>query len=331
MGIIYKLTSPSGKAYIGKSTTDLVQRVRVHCCAKSTCPAIKAAIAKYGVDNFKQEVLAIASDGELNALEKHFIQMHGTYGKGGYNLTPGGEVQPMKCPEMVEKMRATRRRPDVKLKNKLVQMAVWRDPVKRESRIAGQRRVQKTAQNAPGVNERRSATMKATKALKKQQGIQGLVVDVSGVTKRRREIKAERLGISVESMIATRRAREHTGRSRGASNAWNDPVIRARRLEGIRRAHQKRRNAKNDGALHCEERDNDLCDLGKGKGMGVLSAATSEFGDKMLDKRRTRPGSQYATDEEEEESSESSDEDASVNWPALRRLQALRAHPLLRG
>ncbi len=70
----------------------------------------------------------------------------------------------------------------------------------------------------------------------------------------------------------------------------------------------------------------------KGKGMGVLSAATSQFGGKMLDKRRTRPGSQYATDEEEDDgSSESSDEEASVNWPALRRLQALRAHRLLRG
>lgn len=51
---------------------------------------------KYGSDNFRKEVLHsnIPLD-ELPSLEVQEIARHGTMAPNGYNLTPGGETNPM--------------------------------------------------------------------------------------------------------------------------------------------------------------------------------------------------------------------------------------------
>lgn len=86
-GVIYKLTSPSGKAYVGQTKQDVSKRMWAHRAGNSRCFAISSAIAKYGWDSMKLEILLsdVPAD-ELNAKEEGCIQLHGTASPSGYNL-----------------------------------------------------------------------------------------------------------------------------------------------------------------------------------------------------------------------------------------------------
>lgn len=89
MGIIYKLTSPSGKAYVGQTVQKLAARIGGHR-SRSRCFAIGNAIKKYGLEAFDVEVLACGvPTNELDAVEDHFIVEHNTLKPNGYNLVRG--------------------------------------------------------------------------------------------------------------------------------------------------------------------------------------------------------------------------------------------------
>jgi len=90
--LVYKHTSPSGKAYIGL-TQNLEGRNVNHRNPNSKCKAFYAAIKKYGWDNFTHEILqdGILSLTEAQAAEVCMIESHGTLWPNGYNLTAGGE------------------------------------------------------------------------------------------------------------------------------------------------------------------------------------------------------------------------------------------------
>ena len=111
MGLIYKYTSPSGKSYIGQTYTSFEQRRSEHKSdAKKAvqnnwekpegCIAFMYAIAKYGIENFEQEILLVCKDDrqitpkgedtELDCFEKQFIKQFNTLYPNGYNLTEGG-------------------------------------------------------------------------------------------------------------------------------------------------------------------------------------------------------------------------------------------------
>lgn len=88
--IVYKLTSPEGKAYIGQ-TLWKTQRWCRHKQGTTGCRLIKNAIAEYGWDRFDKEVLVEGIDeGELDRWERDMIQKHGTREPQGYNVQPGG-------------------------------------------------------------------------------------------------------------------------------------------------------------------------------------------------------------------------------------------------
>lgn len=96
MGVIYKLTSPSGKSYIGQTVFTFPHRWDQHQRAArdhlNCSRLLERAIRKYGAENFKTEVLVECDNDMLNEFEKRFI---GTYlsndRKFGYNLTSGGD------------------------------------------------------------------------------------------------------------------------------------------------------------------------------------------------------------------------------------------------
>jgi group I intron endonuclease len=89
MGIIYKLTSPSGQAYVGQTVQKLAARIGNHRC-RSRCYAIHNAIKKYGLKAFDIAVLAYdVPTNELDAVEDHFIVEHNTLKPNGYNLVRG--------------------------------------------------------------------------------------------------------------------------------------------------------------------------------------------------------------------------------------------------
>lgn len=90
---IYKLTSPTGKSYIGQSK-NIKQRLNSYKnlkCKKQA--ALYNGLCKYGFKNFTVEILEECKEEELNNLEIKYIEDYSTLSPNGYNLKEGGKVQ----------------------------------------------------------------------------------------------------------------------------------------------------------------------------------------------------------------------------------------------
>ena len=96
MEYIYKITSPSGKSYIGR-TKDISKRLVQHKSEAKTGRTgftIHKAIRKYGWDNMKVEILDMAPSEEIEVLEEKYILESNSL-KIGYNdtiRTTGGNI-----------------------------------------------------------------------------------------------------------------------------------------------------------------------------------------------------------------------------------------------
>lgn len=88
--VIYRITSPSGKAYVGK-TVDFEHRMQLHAGCISKCPLMNAATKKYGWDNMKVDILMEPCEELLWQWEICMIEDLNTRAPNGYNLLPGGE------------------------------------------------------------------------------------------------------------------------------------------------------------------------------------------------------------------------------------------------
>jgi predicted GIY-YIG superfamily endonuclease len=92
--VIYCLTFPNNKKYIGKTTSQLKERIRCHIKDafqdKEGKFAKSRAIRKYMT--FNVDVLFESDDENLlNEKEIFYIDLHNSYGKDGYNMTAGGD------------------------------------------------------------------------------------------------------------------------------------------------------------------------------------------------------------------------------------------------
>jgi group I intron endonuclease len=93
---IYKLTSPSGKSYIGQSV-DIDRRMNKYRNANcKTQYGIYNAILKYGFDSFKLDIIHEIADSDsmidvLNKLEESEIRLQNTMYPNGYNMVGGGD------------------------------------------------------------------------------------------------------------------------------------------------------------------------------------------------------------------------------------------------
>lgn len=143
------------------------------------CPAIYAAIRKYGWETFKVEVLAAGIPvSHLNFWEGFFVKACGSLAPGGYNLGPGGNAnvgvsaqtrerlsQAIKAvyatPEMRAKVRVIRKevtnRPGVKAAHSRSMSRQMQQPSFREVRNAAFR----AAVRRPDIREKRSRDRKA--------------------------------------------------------------------------------------------------------------------------------------------------------------------------
>lgn len=94
---IYKVTSPSGKVYIGKTKNEVYIRIQSHFSdarTRKTTFAFAKAINKYGQDSFTWETLVenVESFNHINYLEKLYIaKFKANDPQFGYNLTEGGD------------------------------------------------------------------------------------------------------------------------------------------------------------------------------------------------------------------------------------------------
>lgn len=91
---IYKIENKiNGKVYIGQSQ-NIFKRWSVHGNknkANNCNMVISKAISKYGVENFRFEILELCIKEELNTKEKYWVSVYNSY-KNGYNSTTGGDA-----------------------------------------------------------------------------------------------------------------------------------------------------------------------------------------------------------------------------------------------
>lgn len=108
MGELYKLDFPNGKSYIGITTGTAKKRFAGHrrgARGQKKCSLLARAWAKYGEPTLV--VLAVLRDDELAAAEIRAIKAFGSLHPGGYNILEGGQVSPMKNPEVSDKVKAS--------------------------------------------------------------------------------------------------------------------------------------------------------------------------------------------------------------------------------
>lgn len=126
---IYKVTSPSGRAYIGLTKRPMRARWRTHCvdAAKGSASYLHRAMRKHGAERFVvEEITRCYSQKEAEVCERAMIASHGTFCRsGGYNMTLGGDGnwgwRPTK--EMLRKMseKGKLRAQDPELQRKLTE------------------------------------------------------------------------------------------------------------------------------------------------------------------------------------------------------------------
>jgi hypothetical protein len=95
MGIIYKLTSPSGKIYIGQTIKTVEKRFKEHLedtnrVYKNHCKVLNKALRKYGGFHFKIEELENCSDNDLDKKEIEYIIKYDSQIPRGMNIKLGG-------------------------------------------------------------------------------------------------------------------------------------------------------------------------------------------------------------------------------------------------
>jgi group I intron endonuclease len=131
MGWIYRLLFPSGKSYVGQTIRKNVNdRWRAHKnrarANAGACRALNAAIQKYGWGSVRKEVLEKASNDVLNAKEREWIAKLDTF-KNGYNLTEGGDENPMRHEETRMQLKRTLATPEARARKSEVSKAYHAD------------------------------------------------------------------------------------------------------------------------------------------------------------------------------------------------------------
>lgn len=106
---IYKITSPSKRIYIGKSTNVRSREYfykRLHCKAQTL---LYRSIKKYGWDRHKFEIICQCNESNLGILEKYYVDLFQTFNSEyGMNLRDGGGNKGKMSEETKNKIRQAR-------------------------------------------------------------------------------------------------------------------------------------------------------------------------------------------------------------------------------
>lgn len=106
-GIYCIINKVNDKKYVGQ-TYCLEKRMYEHKRKSRSCPAIHAAIEKYGIDNFDFEIIEKCEIEFLDEREKYWIkELHSHISEWGYNISWGGNTPQLgrkHTPEEILKM-----------------------------------------------------------------------------------------------------------------------------------------------------------------------------------------------------------------------------------
>jgi hypothetical protein len=90
-GIIYKITSPSGKVYVGQTIRSFEKRMQEHKRESSGCTLIKRAIDKYGHEMVYEIIEDNVPQEQLDDREIYWINELNSLAPDGYNCNTGGQ------------------------------------------------------------------------------------------------------------------------------------------------------------------------------------------------------------------------------------------------
>jgi group I intron endonuclease len=104
-GIIYKITSPSGKVYVGQTMRSFKKRMQEHKSKHSGCTLLRNAIQKYN-DQMKYEIIeSNIPQEQLDEREIYWINHFNSLAPHGYNLGTGGHYERGYTQEAKDNMR----------------------------------------------------------------------------------------------------------------------------------------------------------------------------------------------------------------------------------
>lgn len=252
MGCLYKLTSPSGKSYIGISSKTMDARWHKHvehAMGKRDAGALYNALRKYGPENFIREQLVECDDWEtLCQMEIEAIQTHNTFSPSGYNITFGGEgtLGPISDEARVRVSIAQKKRfqrPEER--ERLFQCGEKGRQAHREkhkaNRIDGrapwehQLYVKRTRQGSLEHREKLSIAVKSAMARPEiKEKLVACAKSRAASPEWRKKISIAKTGKKVGPCSEERKARISAARKR----EWQDPVIRERRLMALAKARE---------------------------------------------------------------------------------------------
>jgi group I intron endonuclease len=113
LGIIYKITSPSGKVYVGQTIRSLKIRMQHHKSKYSECTLLKRAIDKYG-DEMKYEIIEDNIPQEqLDEREIYWIKELNSLAPNGYNCDTGGSAYRTASQVTKDKISNTKRKSSI--------------------------------------------------------------------------------------------------------------------------------------------------------------------------------------------------------------------------
>jgi predicted DNA-binding protein len=90
-GIIYKITSPLGKVYVGQTIRSFEKRMKEHKRDSSRCTLIKRAIDKYGNEMVYEIIEEDVPQEHLDDREIYWIKELNSLAPDGYNCNTGGQ------------------------------------------------------------------------------------------------------------------------------------------------------------------------------------------------------------------------------------------------
>ena len=175
-GWIYKLVFPNGKSYVGQ-TKNLYKRMYGHRSKASTNGhLVKRAIKKYGWNSVNVQILSkFVPVHSLGDAEQFFIRACNTLAPAGYNLTEGGDAQPMDHPYVrtwqKKRIGESMRSDAVRAKKR----ALWKNPqyrtMQHKARTGSKTWMQtrKDCQNTDAINEKRRQTWARKREAKVRQ------------------------------------------------------------------------------------------------------------------------------------------------------------------
>lgn len=156
MGCVYRITNKkNGKSYVGLTVNSARERFEKHVSMINSkgCPALYAALEKYGVENFTVTTLMESdSKEELMRAESLYIKKLKTLAPDGYNMTTGGENCIVSDATRMKISKALTGR-DVTWGDKVSRSVkkLWEDPVYREKQTT--QRMEKRGKYRDGIKK----------------------------------------------------------------------------------------------------------------------------------------------------------------------------------